>query len=52
MRYVLTSDEIKSVGIVDEWDWEGKKGKTKTKQKKKKKKFLLSKIKRQKRHNI
>ena len=41
MRYVLTSDEIKSMGIVDEWAWEGKK-----------KKFLLSKIKRQKRHNI
>lgn len=39
MRYVLTSDEIKSVGIVDEWDWEGKKGKTKTKQKKKKRNF-------------
>ena len=29
MRYVLTSDEIKSVGIVDEWDWEGKKEKPK-----------------------
>lgn len=41
MRYVLTSYEIKSVGIVDEWDWEEKKGKTKTKQKKKKKEISI-----------
>jgi len=41
MRYLLTSYEIKSVGIVDEWDWEEKKGKTKTKQKKKKKEISI-----------
>ena len=40
MRYVLTSDEIKSVGIVDEWDWEGKKEK-KQKQKKRKKEISI-----------
>lgn len=35
MRYVLTSDEIKSMGIVDEWDWEGKKeNQNKTKEEK------------------
>ena len=33
MRYVLTSDEIKSVGIVDEWDWEEKKRKNQNKTK-------------------
>ena len=37
MRYVLTSDEIKSVGIVDEWDWEGKKRKNQNKTKEEKK---------------
>lgn len=41
MRYVLTSDEIKSVGIVDEWDWEGKK-KEKPKQNKRRKKKEIS----------
>ena len=41
MRYLLTSYEIKSVRIVDEWDWEEKKGKTKTKQKKKKKEISI-----------
>ena len=39
MRYVLTSDEIKSVGIVDEWDWEEKKRKNQNKTKEEKRNF-------------
>ena len=41
MRYVLTSDEIKSVGIVDEWDWEEKKRKNQNKTKEEKKEISI-----------